>query len=374
LDVHKDSIDIATADAGRDGEVRHVCSTGGDLVALDKALRKLISKGHRLHVVYEAGPCGFVIWRHLTALGTQCEVVAPSSIPKRSGDRVKTDRRDAMMLARLSRSGDLTAVRVPGAGDEAVRDLVRAREDAVRECRNARHRLKALLLRNGIPYAGKTSWTAAHLRWLATLKMEHAAQQIGFQEYLHSITEATARIARLEQAMRETLPEWSLTPLVQALQAMRGVQLIAAMTLVAELQDFRGFENPRQLMAYVGLVPGEHSSGPKRRQGSITKAGNSVARRMLVEVAWQYQHSPRVSPIIATRQDQLPKEITDIAWKAQLRLNAKFKRLVARRVMKTKAVVAVARELAGFVWAIGCEVQNSGWQGIKSDAESAAAS
>ena len=374
LDVHKDSIDIATADAGRDGEVRHVCSTGGDLVALDKALRKLISKGHPLHVVYEAGPCGFVIWRHLTALGTQCEVVAPSSIPKRSGDRVKTDRRDAMMLARLSRSGDLTAVRVPGAGDEAVRDLVRAREDAVRECRNARHRLKALLLRNGIPYAGKTSWTAAHLRWLATLKMEHAAQQIGFQEYLHSITEATARIARLEQAMRETLPEWSLTPLVQALQAMRGVQLIAAMTLVAELQDFRRFENPRQLMAYVGLVPGEHSSGPKRRQGSITKAGNSVARRMLVEVAWQYQHSPRVSPIIATRQDQLPKEITDIAWKAQLRLNAKFKRLVARRVMKTKAVVAVARELAGFVWAIGCEVQNSGWQGIKSEAESAAAS
>jgi transposase len=373
LDVHKDSIDIATADAGRDGEVRHVCSIGGDLVALDKALRKLISKGHPLHVVYEAGPCGFVIWRHLTALGTDCEVVAPSSIPKRSGDRVKTDRRDAMMLARLSRSGDLTAVRVPGAGDEAVRDLVRAREDAVRECRNARHRLKALLLRNGIPYAGKTSWTAAHLRWLATLKMEHAAQQIGFQEYLHSITEATARIARLEQAMRDTLPEWSLKPLVQALQAMRGVQLIAAMTLVAELQDFPRFENPRQLMAYVGLVPGEHSSGPKRRQGSITKAGNSVARRMLVEVAWHYQHSPRVSPIIATRQDQLPKEITDIAWKAQLRLNAKFKRLVARRVMKTKAVVAVARELAGFVWAIGCEVQTSGWQGIKSEPESAAA-
>jgi len=367
LDVHKDSIDIATADAGRDGEVRHVSSIGGDLVALDKALRKLTSKGHPLHVVYEAGPCGFVIWRHLTALGIACEVVAPSSIPKRSGDRVKTDRRDAMMLARLSRSGDLTAVRVPGAGDEAVRDLVRAREDAVRECRNARHRLKALLLRNGIPYAGKTSWTAAHLRWLATLKMEHAAQQIGLQEYLHSITEATARIARLEQAMRDTLPEWTLRPLVQALQAMRGVQLIAAMTLVAELQDFLRFDNPRQLMAYVGLVPGEHSSGPKRRQGSITKAGNSVARRMLVEVAWHYQHSPRVSAIIATRQDQLPKEITDIAWKAQLRLNAKFKRLLARRVMKTKAVVAVARELTGFVWAIGCEVQTSGWQGIKSE-------
>jgi len=365
LDVHKESIDIATADVGRDGEVRHVGSIGGDLASLDKALRKLTSKGHRLHVVYEAGPCGFVIWRHLNALGQACDVVAPSSIPKRSGDRIKTDRRDAMMLARLDRSGDLTAVRVPDAADEAVRDLVRAREDGVRECRNARHRLKALLLRNGIAYAGKSSWTAAHLRWLATLKMQHAARQIGFQEYLHSITESTARIARLEQAMREALPEWSLKPLVHALMAMRGVQLIAAMTLVAELQDFLRFESPRKLMAFVGLVPGEHSSGPKRRQGSITKAGNSAARRMLVEIAWHYQHSPRVSPIIATRQDQLPKAVTDIAWAAQLRLHAKFRHLLARRVMKNKAVVAVARELAGFVWAIGCEVQTSGWQGLE---------
>lgn len=365
LDVHKDSIDVAVAEAGRDGEVRHVCSMGGELAGLDKALRRLISKGARLHVVYEAGPCGFVIWRHLSAQGIDCEVVAPSSIPKRSGDRVKTDRRDAMMLARLSRSGELTAVRVPGAADEAVRDLARSREDAVRECRNARHRLKALLLRSGIAYAGKSAWTAAHLRWLATLKMEHAAQQIALQEYLHAVTEATTRIGRLEQAMRQTLPEWSLAPLVQALQAMRGVQLVAAMTLVAELQDFLRFDNPRQLMAYVGLVPGEHSSGPKRRQGSITKAGNSAARRMLVEVAWHYQHSPRVSPIIAARHERLPKAVTDIAWKAQLRLNAKFKRLVARRVMKNKAVVAVARELTGFVWAIGREVQTSGWPGIR---------
>lgn len=364
LDVHKDRIDVALAEAGRDGEVRHVGRIGGDLGALDKALRRLISRGAPLHIVYAAGPRGFVIWRHLSAQGLVCDVVAPSSIPKPSGDRVKTDRRDAILLARLARAGELTAVRVPQAADEAVRDLVRAREDVVRECRNARHRLKALLLRNGITYAGKSAWTAAHLRWLATLKMAHPTQQIGFQEYLHAITEATARIGRLEQALRDALPGWTLRPLVQALHALRGVQLIAAMTLVAQLQDFMRFANPRQLMSYVGLVPGEYSSGPKRRQGAITKAGNSAARRMLVEVAWHDQHSPRVSPIVARRQDHLPEEVTDIAWKAQLRLNAKFKRLGARRVMKTKAVVAVARELAGFVWATGRQVQTSGWQGV----------
>lgn len=366
LDVHKDSIDIATAEAARDGELKHIGRIGGDLSALDKTLRRLISRGHVLHIVYEAGPCGFVIWRHLTAQGLRCEVVAPSSIPRSPGDRVKTDRRDALLLAKLARSGDLAVVRVPDGVDEAVRDLVRAREDAVREQRNGRHRLKALLLRNGIPYTGKTSWTPAHLRWLAKVSLAYPAQQIAFQEYLHSITESSTRIVRLEQALRDTLPEWGLLPVVQALQAMRGVQLIAAMTLVAELQDFLRFESARQLMAYVGLVPSEHSSGPKRRQGAITKAGNSAARRMLVEIAWHYRFEPRVSPIIATRQDGLPKAVTDIAWKAQLRLTAKYKRLSARRVMKTKAVVAVARELAGFVWAIGREVQSSGWQGIKS--------
>jgi transposase len=363
LDVHKDSIDIAVAEAPRDGDVRHVGTVGGDLPSLDKALRRLISRGQFLHIVYEAGPCGFVIWRHLTRQGLLCEVVAPSSIPRAPGQRIKTDRRDALLLARMARAGELAVVRVPDEVDEAVRDLVRAREDAVREQRNGRHRLKALLLRNGTPYSGKSSWTAAHLRWLSGIKLPHSAQQIAFQEYLHMITDATARIARLEQALREALPEWHRAPVVQALQALRGVQLIAAITLVAELQDFLRFESPRQLMAYVGLVPGEHSSGPKRRQGSITKAGNGAVRRMLVEVAWHYQAGPRVSPIIARRHDGLPTAITDIAWKAQTRLNSKFKRLLARRVMKTKAVVAVARELAGFVWAIGREVQTSGWRG-----------
>ena len=356
LDVHKDSIEIALAEAGRDGEVRHLGAVAGGVVAVSKALRRLVSRGHCLQVVYEAGPCGFVLQRHLAALGYQCEVVAPSSIPKRSGDRVKTDRRDALMLARLARAGELSAVRIPDAVDEALRDLARAREDAVREQRNARHRLKALLLRNGVMYAGRTAWTAAHLRWLASLALPHAAQQIAFQEYLHAVSESGARIARLEQSLRDALAGWSLAPVVAALQALRGVQLIAAVTLVAEIQDFHRFDNPRRLMAYLGLVPSEDSSGQRRRQGAITKAGNSAARRMLVEVAHQYRYPARVSADIAKRQTQLPKAVTDIAWSAQLRLCARFKRLRARHMPHNKIVVAIARELSGFVWAIAREV------------------
>ncbi|MEJ8815518.1 IS110 family transposase [Variovorax ureilyticus] len=356
LDVHKDSIDIALAEAGRDGEVRHLGAVAGGVVAVSKALRRLVSRGHCLQVVYEAGPCGFVLQRHLAALGYQCEVVAPSSIPKRSGDRVKTDRRDALMLARLARAGELSAVRIPDAVDEALRDLARAREDAVREQRNARHRLKALLLRNGVMYAGRTAWTAAHLRWLASLALPHAAQQIAFQEYLHAVSESGARIARLEQSLRDALAGWSLAPVVAALQALRGVQLIAAVTLVAEIQDFHRFDNPRRLMAYLGLVPSEDSSGQRRRQGAITKAGNSAARRMLVEVAHQYRYPARVSADIAKRQTQLPKAVTDIAWSAQLRLCARFKRLRARHMPHNKIVVAIACELSGFVWAIAREV------------------
>lgn len=356
LDVHKDSIDIAVAEAGRDGEVRHLGAVGGGVVAVSKALRRLVSRGHCVQVVYEAGPCGFVLQRHLAALGYHCEVVAPSSIPKRPSDRVKTDRRDALMLARLARAGELSAVRVPDAVDEGLRDLVRAREDAVREQRNARHRLKALLLRNGVVYAGKSAWTAAHLRWLAGLALPHAAQQIAFQEYLHAVSESGARIARLEQSLRDALAGWSLAPVVAALQALRGVQLIAAVTLVAEIQDFHRFANPRQLMAYLGLVPSDDSSGQRRRQGAITKAGNSAARRMLVEVAHLYRYPARVSADIAKRQSELPKAVTDIAWTAQLRLCTRFKRMRARHMPHNKVVVAIARELSGFVWAIAREV------------------
>jgi len=356
LDVHKDSVDVALAEAGRDGEVRHLGAVAGGVVAVSKALRRLVSRGHCVHVVYEAGPCGFVLQRHLAAQGYHCEVVAPSSIPKRSGDRVKTDRRDALMLARLARAGELSAVRVPDAVDEALRDLVRAREDAVREQRNARHRLKALLLRNGVVYVGKSAWTAAHLRWLTRLVLPHAAQQIAFQEYVHAVSESGARIARLEQSLRDALADWSLAPVVAALQALRGVQLIAAVTLVAEIQDFHRFDNPRRLMAYLGLVPSEDSSGQRRRQGAITKAGNSAARRMLVEVAHLYRYPARISAAIARRQSELPKAVTDIAWTAQLRLCARFKRLRARHTPHNKIVVAIARELSGFVWAIAREV------------------
>src|SRR5688572_25086276 len=281
LDVHKDSIDIAICAAGRDAKAEHLGTISGGTEPVTKALRRLVSRGARLHVVYEAGPCGFVLQRHLAALGWHCEVIAPSSIVKAPGERVKTDRRDAMKLARLASQGLLTAVRVPDRGDEAVRDVVRTREDAVREQRCARQRLKALLLRNGIVYEGRSSWTAAHLRWIARVKLPEPAQQLAFQEYLHAITEASARIARLEQALRDLLESWPLAPVVVALQALRGVQLIAAITLVAEIQDFWRFASPRHLMAYLGLVPGEHTSGPRRRLGAITKAGNSPARRIL---------------------------------------------------------------------------------------------
>ncbi|MEK7877824.1 MAG: IS110 family transposase, partial [Pseudomonadota bacterium] len=266
-------------------------------------------------------------------------------------------RRDSENLARLARAGELTPVHVPDVRDEAIRDLVRARDDAVIAQRRARQQLKALLLRNDIRYVGKTSWTSAHLRWLAELKLPQPAQQIAFQEYVDAITVATGRIERFEQAMRNEVPTWRFAPVVAALQGMRGIQFVHAMTLVAELGDLTRFASPRQLMAYLGLVPSEDSSGPRRRQGSITKAGNTYARRALVEAAWAYRHPARLTRIIALRQDALPKQACDIAWKAQLRLCAKYRRLRARRVLETKIIVALARELSGFVWAIGQHVK-----------------
>jgi transposase len=356
LDVHKDTIDIAVAESSGNKEVRHYGKIDGDLTALDKAIRKIQSRGSELHFAYEAGPCGYDIYRHLTKQGLSCIVVAPSLIPKKSGDRVKTDRRDAMGLARLYRSGDLTAVYVPREDDEAMRDLCRSREDAVNASRTARLRLCAMLLRLGYRYGRETMWNTAHFRWLSTIKMPHPAQQIAFQEYIHAIMECGDRVTRLTDQIQKLIPEWRLAPVVKALQALRGVSLMVATTTIAEIGDLSRFANPRQLMAYLGVVPSEQSSGKKERRGGITKTGNGHVRRALVEAAQAYRHQARVSRPLLARQEGLPDGIRNIAWKAQLRLCGRFRKLIGRGKPRNKVVTAIARELSAFMWAIAKEV------------------
>lgn len=357
LDVHKDSIDIAIAELGRTGEVRHYGAVGGDLDSLAKAVRKICSRHTDLHFAYEAGPCGYEVYRYLSSQGFDCVVIAPSLIPKRPGDRIKTDRRDALELARLHRSGELTPIYVPRPEDEAVRDLVRCREDARIARHKSRQQLKALLLRNGIRYEGKSSWIPAHLRWLAELKLPQPAQQIAFQEYLDATTIASERVSRLEQQISSQVDAWRMKPLVEAFQSLRGVKLVVAVTVAAELGDLRRFDNPRQLFSYVGLVPSEHSSGPRTRRGGITKAGNGHVRRMLVEAAWAYRLPARVSRTIRLRQESQSKVVNDISWQAQLRLCARYRRLMASGKCKQQTVTAIARELLGYLWAIAQEVK-----------------
>ena len=316
LDVHKESIDVVTAEAGAEGEVRHFGKIGGDLASVDRMVKQLRAGGRRLSFVYEAGPCGFHLYRHLEAQGLECTVVSPSMTPKRSGDRIKTDRRDAEALARLRRAGELRAIYVPGPDDEAFRDLVRAREDAVTSQSRARHRLKALLLRHGYRYEGRAAWTFRYRQWLSNLKFPAATQRIAFQEYIDTIGEAERRVQRLTEQIRELLPEWRRAPVVAALQALRGVSMVTAVTLVAEIGDITRFSNPRELMAYLGLVPSEYSSGSKTRRGAITKAGNGHVRRVLAESAWAYRGQARVGQALMCRQNGLPGPIMEIAWKA----------------------------------------------------------
>ncbi len=354
LDVHATSTAISYAPAGR-AKPRFIGTVNPKRPQLIKALTQL-GKPASLVVVYEAGPCGYELARELAHEGYHCEVVAPSKIPRSPGDRVKTDRRDALQLASLARAGALVPVVVPDARDEAVRDLSRTREDAVRARLKARQQLKALLLRHGRRYSGKTSWTAAHERYLATLTFDHPAQDIAFAEYRQAVAESHGRVERLTQALAHQVEQWRMRPVVFALMSLRGLDLVAATTLVAELGDLRRFARARDLMGYLGLVPSEHSSGPKRRLGAITKTGNGHARRILVEAAWNYRYPARISRVLQVRQEGQPAAVRDIAWRAQLRLCDRYRRLSARGVQHNKVCVAIARELLGFVWDIGQQV------------------
>jgi transposase len=356
LDVHKESLAVAYVAQDHGAEVTYLGTIGTRQADIDHLVRKLPSKAQHLVFVYEAGPCGYWLYRYLSKKGYNCWVVAPSRMPKKAGDRVKTDRRDAVPLARLMRSGDLTPVYVPTVDDEAIRDLTRAREDAINDLKAAKFRLKAFLLRHDIRYTGRATWSPAHLRGLSEVVCPTPAQQIVFQEYVRAVTEHTERLQRLEQELQEQVNAWRLNPVVEALQALRGVQFTVAVTMVAELGDLTRFDNPRQLMKFLGLIPSEYSTGERRRQGSITKAGNSHARRVLVEGAWAYRYPAKVSRHVQLRLEQHPKAIQDISWKAQVRLCKRYRRLMARGKHANQVVVAMARELIGFMWAIANQV------------------
>ncbi|UTA81824.1 IS110 family transposase [Halomonas sp. XH26] len=356
LDVHKATIAVSIAEAGRlEPEFRG--EIPNESKAIDKMIRQLSQRfnGQPLLFSYEAGPCGYGLYHQIQASGHDGEVVAPSLIPRRAGDRVKTDRRDAVMLARLSRAGELTPVWVPTPEQEAIRDLTRAREDMKAIELKARQRLSAFLLRHGKVYTGKSKWIPVHFRWLETVRFDNRIQQIVLQEYIEAVREAQRRVAGLEKQMEAALMEWSLASVVRSLMAMRGISLITAMTVLAELGDISRFDSPRQLMAYLGLVPSEHSSGGSRRQGGITKTGNGHVRRVLVEAAWSYRFPARKTRIIEKRAEQTTPTVQAIAWEAQKRLCGRYRRLAATGKMKQQVITAVARELTGFMWAIACE-------------------
>jgi transposase len=359
LDAHAESTAIAVAEGADKSAARFVGTVGAGFGALAKALGRL-GKAGALQIVYEAGPCGFALARQLRHAGYPCEVVAPSKVPRRAGDRVKTDRRDALMLAGLARAAQLTYILVPDERDEAMRDLSRARIDAVRARLKARQQLKALLLRHDRRYSGKSSWTAAHERYLAELSFPHRAQELAYAEYRRAVSEAQARVELLTQGLVSELEHWRMHPLVRALMTLRGVDSVGAITLVAELGELKRFAHPRELMGYLGLVPSEHSSGSKRSLGAITKTGNTHARRILIEAAWNYRFPARISAPLQKRQEGQPAAIRDIAWRAQLRLTHRYRRLSARGLQHNKICVAIARELAGFIWSIGRQVSVSG--------------
>ncbi|MGO9048017.1 MAG: IS110 family transposase [Xanthobacteraceae bacterium] len=343
---------VAIAEAGRRGEVRFLGEIENTEAATTRLVRKLAAKYGQLTFCYEAGPTGYDLHRLIGSLGHECIVVAPSLIPKKPGDRVKTNRRDALSLVKLLRASELTAVWVPDARHEAMRDLTRAREAAVEDLRSKRQQVMSLLLRLGRRYAGKRTWNKAYMDWLARQKIEHPEQRIVFEEMLLAVRQAQERIARLEEAIRAAVPDWSLAEVVTALMAMRGLDLVSATAFLAEIGDLSRFQTPRELMGYLGLVPSEYSTGDKVKRGGITKAGNRRARRILVECSWSYRHPPRVGAKKLAKLAAAPPAVREIAWKAQSRLTARFRALTSRGKQATVVATAIARELSAFIWAV----------------------
>ena len=356
LDVHKDSIGIAVAESGR-ARARYLGSVGPEKSSLLKQLHKL-SEDRALRCCYEAGPGGYALHRQLTSAGIDCTVIAPSLIPRRSGDRVKTDRLDAENLAHFFRSGDLREVWVPDTGTEGVRDIVRLRYTRKRTLQKARQRLNHFLLKHGCRYPGKTLWCVSHVRWIRKQRFDDESLNLVHSHRLREIEVAGEQLKAVEDDLRVTCESWSRNPLVQSLQAFRGIGFLGAVTIVAETGDFWRFSSAPKLMSYYGLVPTEYSSGNYQKRGSITRCGNKSVRRILVEAAWHYRHRPSESREIKNRSQDLPQRIRDIAWKAQERLHRRYYRLVNRGKSTQKACVAVARELTGFIWAISREVDS----------------
>lgn len=358
LDTHKSFIQVAVLQEQRGATPEHLGRIKSNKSALIKLTQQLQSKYPKatLHFVYEAGPCGYWTYRLLTRLGHCCCVIAPSLIPKKSGDRVKTDKRDAAKLAKLFKAEELTPIYVPESEDEAIRDLSRARETAMKDLKDAKFQLKGFLLRNNVQATVNDNWSKKHLRWLTDLILPHHSQQIVLQEMIITISERMQRLQRLDNELLHQVKNWRYYPVVKAIQAMRGVRLLVALGTIAELGDLRRFDHPRKLMAYVGLVPTESSSGGKTKRGSLTKCGNSRARRLLIEGAHTYKHKANISVELQLRQEGLPKEIVDIAWHAQQRLCRRYQRLLQKGKHRNVVVAAIAREMIAYIWAIAREV------------------
>jgi transposase len=350
LDVHQKSIVGAYAvDAGPVEDLGQVGILQRDL---ERLCRRMQAKGSRVRFVYEAGPCGYAVYRYLTGKGFDCTVCAPSLIARKPGDRVKTDQRDARKLVQALRMGDLSAVHVPDVTDEAFRDLVRVWSAARMDLAKAKQRLKSFLLVHDVRYAGTANWSEAHRRWLARFVFKESNSQLAFQEHLHAIDDRIAQCERIERLLRESCVQWRFYPTIRTLQSLRGVQFKVAVGLIAEIGEISRFASAPQLMSWLGMTPCEYSTGERRRQGAITKCGNANARRLLVEAAWAYRHPPKVSQSIQQRQEGLPAAVTDRAWEAQLRLCKRFRKLTTRGKPQNVALVAVARELAGYIWDI----------------------